>query len=124
LQAFVHHPTHSALEASTFHSLHTHFAHQLVAGASVEQNSIGPTQIIISRDFKRIPEGLILELLDVTNKSYWLTMCRLNVQIGRKFPVKTFCQPFVLAAVLLALSDIFLCFFNGFYAGISTQCHF
>jgi hypothetical protein len=30
----------------------------LIAGASVEQNSIGHTQIIISQDFKRIPEGL------------------------------------------------------------------
>jgi hypothetical protein len=58
LQAFAHHSTHSALEASTFHSLHTRFAHQLIAGASVEQNSIGHTQIIISQDFKRIPEGL------------------------------------------------------------------
>ena len=32
---------------------------QLVAGASVEQNSIGHTQIIISQDFKQIPEGLM-----------------------------------------------------------------
>jgi hypothetical protein len=60
LQAFAHHSTHfNALEASTFHSLHTRFAHQLVAGASVGQNSIGHTQIIISQDFKRIPEGLL-----------------------------------------------------------------
>ena len=62
LQVFAHHSTHRALEASTFHSLHTRFAHQLIAGASVEQNSIGHTQIIIfiSQDFKRIPEGLNL----------------------------------------------------------------
>jgi hypothetical protein len=33
---------------------------QLIVGASVEQNSIGYTQIIISQDFKRIPEGLSL----------------------------------------------------------------
>jgi hypothetical protein len=59
LQAFAHHSTHSALEASTFHSLHIRFAHQLVARASVEQNSIGHTQIIISQDFKQIPEGLM-----------------------------------------------------------------
>jgi hypothetical protein len=58
LQAFAHHSTHGALEASTFHSLHTRFAHQLIAGASVEQNSIGHTQIIISQDVKRILEGL------------------------------------------------------------------
>jgi hypothetical protein len=59
LQAFAHHRlTYSALEASTFHSLHTHFAHQLIAGASAEQNNIGHTQIIISQDFKQIPEGL------------------------------------------------------------------
>jgi hypothetical protein len=49
LQAFAHHSTHSALEASTFHSLHTRFAHQLIVGASVEQNSIGRTQIITSQ---------------------------------------------------------------------------
>jgi hypothetical protein len=36
--------------------LRTRFAHQLIAGASVEQNSIGHTQIIISQDFKRIPD--------------------------------------------------------------------
>jgi hypothetical protein len=60
LQACVHHSTHSALEASTFHSLHTRFAHQLIAGASVEQNNIGHTQIIISQDFKQIPEGLFV----------------------------------------------------------------
>jgi hypothetical protein len=35
------------------------FVHQL-AGVSVEQNSIGHTQIIISQDFKRVPEGLII----------------------------------------------------------------
>jgi hypothetical protein len=58
LQAFAKHSTHSALEALTFHSLHTRFAHQLIAVASVEQNSIGHTQIIISQDFKRIAEGL------------------------------------------------------------------
>jgi hypothetical protein len=58
LQAFAHHSTHNALEASTFHSLHTCFAHQLIARASVEQNSIGHTQIIISQDFKWISEGL------------------------------------------------------------------
>jgi hypothetical protein len=58
LQAFAHHLTNSPLEASTFHSLHTRFAQQLIAGASVEQNSIGHTQMIISQDFKRIPEGL------------------------------------------------------------------
>jgi hypothetical protein len=34
-------------------------AHQLIAGVSVEQNSIGHTKIIISQDFKRIPEGLV-----------------------------------------------------------------
>jgi hypothetical protein len=52
------------LEASTFHSLHTHFAHELIAGASVEQNSIGHTQIIIShtqiiisQDFKGYLKG-------------------------------------------------------------------
>jgi hypothetical protein len=50
----------TALEASTFPYLHTCFAHQLIAGASVEQNSIGHTQIIISQDFKWIPEGLLL----------------------------------------------------------------
>jgi hypothetical protein len=60
LQAFAHHSTHSALEASTFHSLHTRLAHQLMT--SVEQNSIGHTQIIISQDFKRIPEGLVTTL--------------------------------------------------------------
>jgi hypothetical protein len=43
-QAFAHHSTHSALEASTFHS----FAYLLcssinIARASVEQNSIGHT---------------------------------------------------------------------------------
>ena len=59
MQAFAHHSTHSALEASTFHSLHTRFAHQLIAGASVEQNSIGHTQIIISQDFKWLPYGLL-----------------------------------------------------------------
>jgi hypothetical protein len=53
LQGFAHHSTHSALEASTFHSLHTRFAHQLIARTSVEQ-------IIISQDFKRIPEGLFV----------------------------------------------------------------
>jgi hypothetical protein len=53
------HSTHNTLGASTFHSLHTRFAHQLIAGASVEQNSIGHTQIIINQDFKMIPEGLI-----------------------------------------------------------------
>jgi hypothetical protein len=59
LQAFAHHSTQPiALEASTFHSLHTRFARQLIAGASVEQNSVGHTQIIISQYFKRIPEGL------------------------------------------------------------------
>jgi hypothetical protein len=56
--AFAHLLTHSALEASTFQSLHTRFAHQLIARTSVEQNSIGHTQIIISQDFKWIPEGL------------------------------------------------------------------
>jgi hypothetical protein len=59
LQAFAKHSTHSALEALTFHSLHTRFAHQLIAVALVEQNSIGHTQIIISQDFKRIVEGLL-----------------------------------------------------------------
>jgi hypothetical protein len=58
LQAFAHHSTHSALEASTFQSLNTRFAHQLIAASSVEQNSIGHTQIIISQDFKWMPEGL------------------------------------------------------------------
>jgi hypothetical protein len=48
LQAFAHHSTHSTLEASTFHSLHTRFAQKLIAGASIEQNSIGHTQIIIT----------------------------------------------------------------------------
>jgi hypothetical protein len=59
-QAFAHHSTHSTLEASTLHSLHTRFAYQLIARASVEQNSIGHTQIIISQDFKRIAEGLVI----------------------------------------------------------------
>jgi hypothetical protein len=63
LQAFAHHSTHSTLEASTFHSLHTHFAHQLIARASVEQNSIGHTQIIIDQGFKQIPEGLLTSQL-------------------------------------------------------------
>jgi hypothetical protein len=64
LQAFAHHSTHGAPEA--FKNLpffaYTRLAHQLIAGASVEQNSIGHTQIIIiiSQDFKRIPEGLNL----------------------------------------------------------------
>jgi hypothetical protein len=58
MQAFAHHSTHSAQKASTFHSLHTRFAHQLIAASSVEQNSIGRTQIIISQDFKQIPVGL------------------------------------------------------------------
>jgi hypothetical protein len=62
----------SALEASTFHSLHTRFAHQLIAGVSVEQNSIGHTQLIISQDFKWIPEGLL------TGGNY----CRNPGQIG------------------------------------------
>jgi hypothetical protein len=53
LQAFAHHSIHNAFEASTFHSLHTRFAHQLIAEASVEQNSIGHTQIIISQDVER-----------------------------------------------------------------------
>jgi hypothetical protein len=61
LQDFSHHSTHSALETLTFHSLHTHFAHQLALWwASVEQNSIGHTQIIISQDFTQIPERLSL----------------------------------------------------------------
>jgi hypothetical protein len=60
LQTFARHSTHGALEASTFHFLHTCFAHQLIAGASLEQNSIGHTQIIISQDFKHIPEGLLI----------------------------------------------------------------
>jgi hypothetical protein len=72
LQAFARHSTYSALEASIFHSVHTHLAHQLIAGASVEQNSIGHTQIIISQDFKWIPEGLL------TGGNY----CRNPGQIG------------------------------------------
>jgi hypothetical protein len=60
LQAFAHHSTYSAPEASTFYSLHTRFAHQLIAGASVEQNRFGHTQILIGQDFKRILEGLHL----------------------------------------------------------------
>jgi hypothetical protein len=47
LQAFGHHSTHSAPEPSTVHSLHNRFTHQLIAGVSVEQNSIGRTQIIL-----------------------------------------------------------------------------
>ena len=33
LRAIAHHSTYSALGASTFHSLRTRFAHQLIAGA-------------------------------------------------------------------------------------------
>ena len=71
---FVARITPPSARTSTFPSAHAHFNFRasrrcrlhwrlpnigsLIAGASVEQNSIGHTQIIISQDFKRIPEGL------------------------------------------------------------------